>query len=168
MIGFIDILYALAIGTGFTNFPKNPIENPLGTSVFIYTLLIAFHDWFEYHDKLPLINEERRYLYYIIQIFVILSLNQMFAHSIDTPLIGWLIYAGIFCLLNVIWNVITPFEKNLLYAATSGFLFVSAFLIVTFYQPIISLFPGYFGDWTILGLALLLTLATVIAERLID
>ncbi len=40
LIAIIEILYAIAIGTGVKVFPKEPFSNILGTVVFIYTLLL--------------------------------------------------------------------------------------------------------------------------------
>lgn len=168
LIPFIDVLYALAIGTGFMSFPKDPFSNVFGTVVFIYTLFIAAQDWYEYHDKAGLIPEKRRLVYFILQIFVILALNQMFAHSVAPSLVAWLIYGGVFCLLNVVWNIITPFERHLLYAGTSGFLSVMAFLFAGFYQSIVDSVPIIDGRWLIFALVIVIPIGTIFFERIID
>jgi uncharacterized membrane protein YvlD (DUF360 family) len=165
---FIDILYALAIGTGFMSFPNNPEKNILGTTLFIYTLFITAHDWYEYHDKVKVIPEKRYLMYFIIQIFVILVLNQMFRHSVVYSLISWLAYSGVFCLLNTLWNIITPFERHYLYATTSAFLSVVAFLMAGFYQTVVNFIPTIDGRWTIVVFSILIPFVTSLVENWID
>ena len=64
LIPFIDILYSLAIGTGFVFFPENPLENIAGTFAYVFTVLITAHDWYEYHDKAELIPKGQELLYH--------------------------------------------------------------------------------------------------------
>ena len=134
----------------------------------LYTLFIAAHDWDEYHDKANFIPEERRLMYFILQIFVILVLNQMFRHSVAYSLVAWLVYAGIFCLLNSLWNIITPFEKHYLYAGTSAFLSVVAFLMAGFYQTLVNFIPLVDGRWIIVVLSIAAPMTTYLFEDRID
>lgn len=167
LIPFIDVLYALAIGAGFVAFPKNPLADYFGTLVFVYTLLIAAQDWFEYHDKADMVPEKHRLGYVVLQVFVILALNQMFAHATSDSLVPWLIYAGIFCSLNVVWNVITPFVRHSLYAVTSGVLAIVAFGLAALYPYTVAKHDNI-GRWLILGVAVLAPVLTDYIERKID
>jgi hypothetical protein len=158
-LSFIDIIYAVVIGTGFTNFPYNPKANVLGTFMFMYTLFVTAHDWYEYHHKFDRIPQKRRIWYFFIQICVLVVLNQMFKHSTSYSLVMWLSYVCIFCLLNTIWNLITPFENHRLYALTSIILALITLLMVVSYQSIIGFIPVFAakldGRWIIPLLAII-------------
>lgn len=167
LIPFIDVLYALAIGSGFSAFPKNPPKDYFGTVVFIYTLLIAAQDWFEYHDKADIIPDRHRLGYVVLQIFVILTLNQMFVHATSDSLVPWLVYAGVFCLLNGVWNVFTPFVRHYFYAVTSTCLAVVAFVLVFLYPHTVANY-GERARWLILVLAILIPVLMNCIERKID
>lgn len=164
-VSFIDILYALAIGTGFLKFPEDPLANALGTAVFAYTLLVAAHDWYEYHNNAVYIPDNRLLMYFIIQIFVLLTLNQMFVHSVGPSLVGWLVYAGIFSSLNAGWNAITPFEGHLIYAVGSGSVAVVVFMFARFYQPLTCYISGIDGRWVILVLTIIIRTTTYLYIR---
>lgn len=168
LIPFVDILYGLAIGTGFASFPKDPLSDAFGTAVFIYTLFIAAQDWYEYHDKADLIRQNHRLTYAILQIFVVLVINQMFVHSVSSSLVPWLVYAGIFCVLNVIWNIITPFRNHLLYATTSGILALTALFFSVIYQNLLNYVTVVDGRWLMLVLAVLIPMGINCAEKRID
>ena len=127
LIPFIDILYSLAIGTGFVYFPENPLQNLAGTVAFVFTLFITAHDWYEYHDKVDIIPKDRILFYHLWQIFVILTLNQMFRHSVTPSLVSWLIYFGVFATLNAIWNGFTQFINHWLFVGTTSILAIGNF-----------------------------------------
>lgn len=155
-IPFIDILYSLAIGIGFDSFPDNPLDNLAGTVAFILTLLIAAHDWYEYHDKASIIPKGQELHYHLFQIFVILTLNQMFRHSVKPTLASWLIYFGIFAVLNVLWNAFTRFTNHWLFVVTTSLLAIGNLSAGIFYSSIVGLVSGIDARWIILVGELLL------------
>ena len=165
LVSFIDILYSLAIGTGFIYFPENPLENLAGSFTFILTLLIAGHDWYEYHDKADTIKQRKQLLYHLWQVFVILALNQMFRHSVSVSLVSWTIYFGIFALLNVVWNAYNKFLHHWLFAGATSLLAIGNFAAGIFYPKIVAVVPNIDGRWVILFGDLLLIGVTLILFR---
>ncbi len=155
-IPFIDILYSLAIGTGFVYFPENPLNNIAGAFAFMFSLFIAGHDWYEYHDKAEIIPKERELLYHVWQAFVVLVLNQMFRHSVESSLQSWLIYFGIFATLNAVWNAFTKFVNHWLFVGTTSIVAIGSFTAGFFYNKIIVFLPNVDGRWLILFGELLL------------
>jgi hypothetical protein len=155
-IPFIDILYSLAIGTGFTYFPEFPLQNLPGTVFFIFTLLVAAQDWYEYHDKANIIPKKQELQYHIWQILVVLALNQMFRHSTAVSLQSWLVYFGIFAILNAFWNAFTRFSNHWLFVGTTSLLAIGNFTAGVYYQRIVALSSGIDGRWIILLCELLL------------
>lgn len=161
LIPFIDILYSLAIGTGFVFFPENPLENVAGTFAFVFTVLITAHDWYEYHDKVELVPKGQELLYHTWQVFVILALNQMFRHSVAPSLQSWLIYFGIFAILNVVWNAFTEFVNHWLFVGTTSVLAIGHLAAGIFYPTIIATIPSIDGRWVVL-LGELLLIGTIL------
>ena len=126
LISFIDILYGIAIGTGLAMFPKNPLDDIPSSILFLLTLLIAGHDWYEYHSNETSTKENQKFTYFFIQIFIVLMLNQMFVHSTNTNINAWLWYFVIFMVLNTAWNLLFEFENHYWYALNS---FIIAIII---------------------------------------
>ena len=167
LIPFIDILYSLAIGTGFVYFPENPLENIAGTFTFILTLFIAAHDWYEYHDKADVVPQDKAGFYHLWQVFVILVLNQMFRHSVTPSLVSWLIYFGVFATLNAVWNAFTRFVDHWLFVATTSLLAIGNFAAGIFYSRITALVPTTDGRWIVLLYELFLISAILSSIRLL-
>lgn len=167
-IPFIDILYSLAIGTGFVYFPINPLENVPGTVIFLFTLFVAAQDWHEYHDKVDVISKEKLLFYHIWQIFVVLALNQMFRFSAEPSLIPWLAYFGIFAILNAIWNAFTIFLNHWLFVITAVLLATGNFAAVFFYSVLVSAVPDIDSRWIIFLGELLLVGIILILVRLFN
>lgn len=161
LISFIDVLYGIAIGTGFMSFPENPFTNQLGTVVFLCTLFITAQDWYQYHTNANVVPEKSHLSYFIIQIFVVLALNQMFVHSSKENLVAWLLYLALFGAINIIWNIITPFENHMKYAVSTGFFTISAILLAYFYQHILNFFPSIDARWLIIVTIMLIFLIAV-------
>jgi hypothetical protein len=147
---FIDILYSLAIGIGFDHFPETPLENTAGTAAFMLTLLVAAHDWYEYHDKLDIIPKRQVLRYHLWQVLVILALNQMFRHSVAPSLAAWLIYFSIFAALNAVWNAFTKFVNHWFFVGTTSLLAVGNLFAGIFYSSVIAVVPVADERWVIL------------------
>lgn len=129
LISFIDVLYGIAIGTGFIAFPKNPLTDMTSSLVFLFTLLISAHDWYEYHTN-EKYGEGKMLFYFVIQIFIVLMLNQMFIHASDTTITAWLSYYVIFVSLNVIWNFFLMYENHRSYVISNVLMIAICVVII--------------------------------------
>lgn len=133
---FIDILYSIAIGIGFSKFPNNPFKDFYDTLFFLATLLIATQDWFEFHNKFDSIaNGYHKFWYNFIQVLSILFLSQMFRHSTSDPQ-SWLGYLGCFLLLGSVWTIITPIKNQWVFIFSAVFQGTANILLVIFFKSI--------------------------------
>lgn len=108
---FIDTLYSIAIGIGFSQFPKYPLKNVPGVIFFLLTLVVAVADWYYCRACEDAIQEGKRFRYYLLQVTTVLVLSQMFRHSARDSLRMWIVYFAIFTVLGAYWIYIASFRK---------------------------------------------------------
>lgn len=128
---FLDTLYSIAIGLGFTDFPKNPLKNWPAVLFFVFTLVLAALDWYYYRGFEPAIPTERKSLYYILQVVTVLVLSQMFRHSQEDSIRPWLAYFIILNVLGVAWDLLAQVQNIGAFAAINAlFILVSALALI--------------------------------------
>ena len=107
---FIDTLYSIAIGLGFTQLPANPVKEKPIVLVFLFTLAVAGQDWY-YHHKF----EQETPTYFTFQVLSVLVLSQMFRHSKTESLRPWLWYFVVFNLLAICWNLVAGIANPIVF-----------------------------------------------------
>lgn len=126
---FVETLYAIAIGIGFTHIPENPVKEKPVVLVFLFTLALAGHDWF-YHERL----EGDTSAYYVFQVLSVLVLSQLFRHSKAGSFRPWLWYFIIFNLLAICWNLAAKIANPLVFSVFNLLLASASILLLTSYE----------------------------------
>lgn len=156
---FIDTLYSIAIGLGFTNFPKNPLDDLVSVSLFLVTIFLSAGDWYYHREFEKKITKKCLQLYYSVQIFSVLILSQLFVHSTEKTLSLWLEYFLAFVLLGGIWNLVAPINNKWGFSLGNiAIIFLSAMILVYKVQ-LMSLFS--LNDFKILILLALPVMLTI-------
>jgi hypothetical protein len=111
IVNFIEILYSIAIGIGFTEFPIKPHENLPNAILFFVILFIAAKDWFYYHEFQKLVTPEKKFQSNIVQIISVLILSQLFKQEVIGELRLWIFYLIIFIVAGIYWNWLVAFSN---------------------------------------------------------
>lgn len=93
--GFVQIIYAFVIGFGFFQIKVSDInfdaevdwEIIFNIALYIFTFILAAHDWLEYHKKE--LTDKINFARALPQMFSLLSIGFMFLHSTYNDLLLW-------------------------------------------------------------------------------
>lgn len=166
---FIDALYAIAIGLGFTEFPENPLTNKPAVLFFGFTLVLAALDWYYYRGFESTVPSERRFLYYSLQVVTVLVLSQMFRHSHADVVKPWLAYFIVLNLLGVAWDLLANVQNAAAFVSINGLFIVVSALGLFFYDKLDGTSPfGIDLRYTVFGAEMLVILAAIPILRIFN
>jgi hypothetical protein len=131
---FIDTLYSIAIGIGFTQFPAKPQKNVPAILFFALTLVMAAADWYYYRTFEDFVSSQTEFLYYLLQVITVLILSQMFRHASSRNLRIWICYFIIFVALGAFWNWIVSFSNYGAFLAGNVLLILTNIALLFYYS----------------------------------
>ncbi len=138
---FIDVLYSIAIGIGFSEFPLYPQKNIPGVLFFLATLYLAAFDWYHYDKYESNIAENKKITYYITQIITILILSQLFRHSCTLSLKYWILYLVSLISIGTFWNIYVAFPSYKKFVGINIVIIIFNITLLAFYPFLLSKIP---------------------------
>lgn len=130
--GFIDILYAVVLGTGFPRFVEASIGGKL---VLIFTVLLMSHSWYQVHNRARKVTQTRKWHYsnLIIQLAVLLCFSQMLVYCREPQLRNWFFYYAGVLICDTAWNAITRIDvvrKKVRFVANGPYVISSLIMLI--------------------------------------
>ncbi|MBU1627432.1 hypothetical protein KKB18_08700 [bacterium] len=101
----ITFIYAVVLATGLFSVPEKENDWLLIISFFLLTLYLVVKDWFAYYDFHVNKRVDIDNFSFYIQIFVLISFNQMFVFVEKLDVFSWLCYRGYIIGLDLMWNI---------------------------------------------------------------
>lgn len=165
-VPFIDILYGLAIGTGFTLFPDDPLRRWQTALIFLTSIWLTVQDWYEYHLDQDRIQGNKLHdpgvHIHMMSVLNTLAIHLMFRYAGLEELRNWLLSYGALCLLGSIYNIRVEFKNNKLFALMAFVQAIlwsaSAFLLL----PFVNRWMPSFEQITILALVWLVEIIWIV------
>lgn len=159
LVGFVDIMYGVVLGTGFSNFDK--ITSALGYGLFFFTYIITVMDWIVVHESLferPYPNNRLRFSVDLAIVFIIYKLIVV---SAVANVAHYWIWFSILFVLFAMWDIILLLEdrKNsrrrawvLIHFLAASFYAIFGSLLNNHIIPrslLVSLIPMLIYCWTV-------------------